>query len=145
MNNLDSLQNANVQLPSQAAGSRARNTVNAPSAEGGETVQLLTPSGNVLPPQAKPAPQSAIQRAEDIEAAVEQLADFAQSLKRALSFSVDDVTGQTILTVTDSESDTVVRQIPSEELVQLARKLQELQEMQEKLGETTGNLLEVKV
>lgn len=113
---------------------------------GAETnVQLLTPSGNALPPQAKPAEQSAIQRAEDIEAAVEKLTEFAQSLQRALSFSVDDITGQTILVVTDSESDEVVRQVPSEELVQLARKLQELDATREKLSESTGNLLEVKV
>jgi len=144
VNNLDSLQNASSQLPPQAAGSRLSDT----SSVGGgaeANVRLLTPSGNALPQQAKPAQQSAIQQTEEIEVAVEKLASFAQSLQRALSFSVDDITGQTILVVTDSESEEVVRQIPSEELVQLARKLQELEATQEKLSESTGNLLEVKV
>jgi flagellar protein FlaG len=148
MTNLDSLQSASNQLPSQAAGSRAPNRV---SVEANSTANLVTPSGNVLPPQAKPAPQSAIQRQQpaeqpvDIEAVATKLSEFASSLQRALTFSVDDDTGQTVIVVTDSESDQIVRQIPSEELLELARKLQDLQEQQEQLHEATGNLLEVRV
>jgi len=143
MNNLGSLQAPNGQLPSQAAGSRASNR---PSPEA-NSANILTPSGNVLPSQAKPAPQSALQRQQpvDIEAVASKLSEFANSLQRALSFSVDDDTGQTVIVVTDSESDEIVRQIPSEELLELARKLQDLQEQQEKLHEATGNLLEVRV
>lgn len=144
MNNLDSLQAALPELPPRSAGVRARQST-AANVDAASDAQLFTPSGNALPPQAKPAQQSAIQRSEDISAAVEKLSDFAQSLQRALSFSVDDITGQTILTVKDSESDEIVRQIPSEELVQLARKLQELQELQEKIDNSTGNLFEVTV
>ena len=147
MTNLDGLQTSNSPLPLPAAGVRSRNTASSGQANGlpENSTRLVTPSGNTLPPQAKPAPQSALQRTDQIEAAVEKLADFAQSLSRGLTFSVDDITGQTVIVVTDSESDEVVRQIPSEELLDLARKLQELQESQEKLESTTGNLLEVRV
>ena len=62
MNNLDSLQNANTQLPAKAAGVRVPDAGSTQGQGADTSVRLLTPSGNALPPQAKPAPQSAIQR-----------------------------------------------------------------------------------
>ena len=149
MTNLDSLQASNPQLSQATAGSRSpRAQAPAPqpvAAPQSSDAQVLTPSGKVLPQEAKPAPQSALQRTEQIEAVVEKLSDFAQSLSRALTFSVDDITGQTVIVVTDDETDEVVRQIPSEELLELARKLQELEDSQQKLDNSAGNLLKVRV
>jgi flagellar protein FlaG len=48
-----------------------------------------------------------------------------QNLQRELQFSVDDQTGRTVIKVLDSETDTVIRQIPPEEILDLARKLKD--------------------
>jgi len=60
---------------------------------------------------------------ETIDRVVHQLETQSQSLRRDLQFSVDGSTGRVIVTVTDSETNEVIRQIPSEELLALARHL----------------------
>ena len=45
--------------------------------------------------------------------------------KRDLSFGIDDQSGRTVITVTESESGQVVRQIPSEETLAVVRQLSE--------------------
>ena len=102
-------------------------------------------SGKTLPLQPaivnapQPQPQSSV---EDIEVAVAKLSDFVQSVQRNLSFSVDDITGDTVITVTDRQTEEVVRQIPGQYLLDLARNLNELQE---KLESSKGNLFEARV
>lgn len=58
-----------------------------------------------------------------VEDAVVTLQAFAQSVSRDLSFSVDDGSGQVVVKVTDATSGDVIRQIPSEEALQLAENL----------------------
>ncbi len=101
--------------------------------------------GKTLPPDsASPAiqvEQPAPARA-DIEQSVAKIADYIQSVQRNLSFSLDDSSGKTVITVTDTETDQVVRQIPSQYILELA---QNLKELQDKLADSKGNLLEVRV
>ncbi len=58
---------------------------------------------------------------------VESLNELADSLKRRIEFSIDDKTGQTVITIVDQDSDRVIRQIPPEELMRLAAHLREVQ------------------
>ena len=58
---------------------------------------------------------------EEIEQTVNEIGDFVQNIQRNLLFSVDDNSGETIIKVTDRETDDVIRQIPSEEVLQLQR------------------------
>jgi flagellar protein FlaG len=60
---------------------------------------------------------------ETVDRVVHQLETQSQSLRRDLQFNVDDSTGRVIVTVRDSETDEVIRQIPSEELLALAQHL----------------------
>ena len=60
---------------------------------------------------------------ETVDRVVHQLETQSQSLRRDLQFNVDDSTGRVIVIVTDSETDEVIRQIPSEELLALSRHL----------------------
>ena len=53
--------------------------------------------------------------------AARNVSDFIQTVDRSLQISVDDQLGATIITVVDSKTDEVIRQIPQEELVELAR------------------------
>jgi len=58
-----------------------------------------------------------------VEDAVVTLQAFAQSVSRDLNFTVDDGSGQVVVKVTDAISGDVIRQIPSEEALQLAENL----------------------
>ena len=55
--------------------------------------------------------------------AVEQLSRYVEQTRRELSFSVDEATGRTVIKVLDPENDEVIRQIPPEEVLALARAL----------------------
>lgn len=69
----------------------------------------------------------------DLEKTVSELNDYVQNMKRSLQFSVDEDTGRTVIKVIDPESKEVIRQIPREEILAIARMLRE---------ETRGALLE---
>ena len=60
-----------------------------------------------------------------LEAVVSKLNDLVHELHRELQFSVDDKSGETVIKVIDSETDEVVRQIPSEEVVRLRERLRD--------------------
>jgi len=64
--------------------------------------------------------------AEQIETAVSLLSEFVQTNNRQLNFSVDEGSNKQVVTVTDSESGKVIRQIPSEEVLELSERLQDL-------------------
>jgi flagellar protein FlaG len=57
----------------------------------------------------------------DLSQALEQLTKLARSKARDLQFSVDEVSGRTVITVINASTAEIVRQIPSEEVLALAR------------------------
>lgn len=58
-----------------------------------------------------------------VKEAVGNLNDFVQKLTRTLQFSVDEESGRTVIKVVDSETNQLIRQIPPEEVLVLARNL----------------------
>lgn len=76
--------------------------------------------------EVKPEPKETKVVAADIEKAVADLNGFMQSMQRNLSFSVDEELGRDIVSVKDRESDEVIRQIPSEELIVLLKKMDDV-------------------
>lgn len=62
---------------------------------------------------------------ENLDSAVSNLNDYAQQLKRELRFSIDDNSGRTVITVTDPETEEVIRQIPPEEVLRIAESLED--------------------
>jgi flagellar protein FlaG len=72
-----------------------------------------------LPGQAVTAPPPIA----EVNQAVRNISDYVQSLKRDLRFSVDQDSGRTVVTVVDPQSGEVIRQIPSEEVLTIARRL----------------------
>ncbi|MBU3002109.1 flagellar protein FlaG [Paraglaciecola arctica] len=73
------------------------------------------------------AQESADLSAEQIDTAVSQLSEFVQTSNRQLNFSVDEGSNKQVVKVTDAESGKVIRQIPTEEVLKLSERLQELQ------------------
>lgn len=65
----------------------------------------------------------------DIGEAVERIRTQVQALQRNLSFSVDDSTGEVVVRVLDGDSGKVVRQIPSEDILRLAERLDEMRSL----------------
>jgi len=73
---------------------------------------------------------------------IEKLRLFNQSIDRSLKFEIDEDLGVTIVRVVDKKTDELIRQFPPEELLNLSRRLKQLNE------QNTGNisiLLEEKV
>ena len=62
---------------------------------------------------------------EDLSLVVAKINEQVQSVQRDLVFSVDQESGREVVTIRDSNSDKVIRQIPSEEMLELARNLNE--------------------
>lgn len=60
---------------------------------------------------------------DELENVVSKLQDYVQSIQRDMQFHIDDATGRVIVQVIDSNSQEVVRQIPSEEMLAIARHL----------------------
>ena len=61
---------------------------------------------------------------------IEQLEQFNQNIDRTLQFKIDEELGVTIVRVVDKETDELIRQFPPEELINLSRRLKELNEQQ---------------
>lgn len=112
--------------------SNALNSVAKPSAKV-SLVAASQVSGNALPETAKveqapveqPAPEvtQTQESREAVETAVARLNDYIQSTRRDLKFEVDEDSGRTIVTVFDSTTQEVIRQIPPDVVKDLAQKL----------------------
>jgi len=63
---------------------------------------------------------------QEVSQVIEEMNNSFQSMQRKLSFSIDDQLGDKIILVKDRETDEVVRQIPSEELVVLRKKMDDV-------------------
>lgn len=83
----------------------------------------LPNAGNVRPADGKDLPAPKRVERVDLSEAIEQLTRLARNAGRDLQFSVDEVSGRTVITVINASTDEVVRQIPSEEVLALARNL----------------------
>ena len=62
---------------------------------------------------------------QQVEHAVSKLNEYVQNTARSLNFQVDDESGKTVIKVYDRESDQLIRQIPNELVLELARRLNE--------------------
>lgn len=61
----------------------------------------------------------------EVETAAAQLESYLKASNRELHFQVDDESGEVIVRVRDASSGEVIRQIPSEEALRMARALQD--------------------
>ena len=83
------------------------------------------------------APVSAIRSAAETQAqaadpravkeAVAAANEAMKSIKSELDFSVDDDTGKTVVRVIDKQTGTLIRQMPSREMLEIAKALDRLQ------------------
>src|SRR5262245_31122000 len=86
-------------------------------------------SGNALPQGGEKPPVESAPKVEiklpDITRAIQNLNQFLESSRRSLSFRIDQASGRTVITVLNPETKEVVRQIPPEEVLIMARTLRQ--------------------
>jgi len=96
-----------------------------PVAREGAPAQAAKPA---VAPDAASSPQQP--KAEDLRRAVETLRQLVENKSpNSLQFSVDDATGKMIVKITDAKTGETIRQIPSEEMLEIARSLDRMQGM----------------
>jgi len=92
-----------------------------------ETVQQTPKARQSLAVQQQETVEARQNLAEAKEIVV-QLKEQTQSVSRQLEFRVDENSGRTLIKVTDRETGELIREIPSEEMVELGQRLRELAE-----------------
>lgn len=79
-------------------------------------------SENTTTPALQPT-KTEIIKPEQIQEAVDQIQLFMQTMARNLNFSIDEDTGKTVIKVMDGQTNEVIRQMPSEEAINIAHAL----------------------
>lgn len=104
--------NSSVNLQTVASG--AASGASKPDVRA--TGKALPDGGQSLPAKAAPAPTPA-----RVEQAVRQIQSYLSDSQRQLQFQVDADSGRTIVRVVNPETNEVIRTIPGEEVLKLAR------------------------
>ena len=97
--------------------SRAPATATAPSLS--RPGQVNAGSGQT---QRQPAADQA-----DVRQALDEVREALSPVAQNLQFSIDDDTGRTVIKIIDSSTDEVIKQIPSEEILAIAKAIDKLQ------------------
>lgn len=107
----------------QPSAVRSTNTRDESAATSGAGIarQVLAAQGNSLPPP-EPTPAAQAPQSETNRLA-ESLARQLEQQTRQLNFSVDQDVDRMVVRVVDSSTGELVRQIPSEEFIELAKNL----------------------
>lgn len=114
----------------------------------GKTTTPTPETKNAVSPtvMAKPQEVAVADKPEQLTQAVEQALDVINRAvvieKRSLSFSVDELSGRSIIKVVDKQTDQLIRQIPTEEVLKVA---QDIKKLQEEMGQSLGLLIDRKV
>lgn len=75
----------------------------------------------------------------DLSRAIEGAGEFLQTKGTAISFSVDEATERPVVTIKDAASGDVIRQIPTEEVLNFAERIRELES---NVGSQVGVLID---
>ena len=70
---------------------------------------------------------NSVESEEQVKQAVQKIQGTVNNLAQNLRFSIDEDTGKTIIKVMDVHTEEVIRQIPTEEAVEIARTLDKVQ------------------
>jgi flagellar protein FlaG len=105
-----------VETPSPVA--TANVAASAAGAKIAQEVSVAVPVQKLTP---QPSPEEA---SAAVRAAAKQIDSYLKSVGREVEFRVDDQTGMTVVTVRETATGDVIRQIPNEEVLQLARRFE---------------------
>ncbi|RRJ85483.1 flagellar biosynthesis protein FlaG [Aestuariirhabdus litorea] len=100
-------------------------SVAKPAAENRSSAEVIEARQQAQQAQAQKAAEQQEVSRQQVDDAVSNLNDFVQNIRRDLSFQVDEEAGEVIVQVTDYQTGEMIRQIPSEEALELAERLSE--------------------
>ena len=118
--NLSSANGASLQL-SDKSGQVAAQLLSGTVEDAG-TVQQKSQE------QAKETELQQVQSQADIEKQVQNLQEFGKLQGWTVNFSMEQESGQVVIKVMDSDTRSVIRQIPTEELIAIHKRIQALQQ-----------------
>ncbi len=118
--NLSSANGASLQL-SDKSGQVAAQLISGTVEDAG-TVQQKSQE------QAKETELQQVQSQADIEKQVQNLQEFGKLQGWTVNFSMEQESGQVVIKVMDSDTRSVIRQIPTEELIAIHKRIQALQQ-----------------
>jgi len=141
MNTVNSQQIVNTQAVAASASTPKKTDVKAAvpialpiSASNASTAEAKRQESAIVGNSVPESVQNRGVKEAELDQAIARINNYVQQIQRDLQFSVDDESGKTVIKVIDSESKEVIRQIPEEVLLQVARSIEESLE---------GSLLEV--
>jgi len=82
-------------------------------------------AGKLPTVEIKAPPKAPEYKPQDLDKAVQELQAFVEGLDRSLSFRRDESIDRSIITVRDANTNQLVRQIPAEEIVEIARQIRQ--------------------
>lgn len=106
----------------------------SPSGTAPPTVQLVgsgrqnTATGGNETAVSASETSNAVKDISALSEAVSRMSDHVQNIRRGLEFTIDKELDRTVITVYDVESEEIIRQIPSEEFLNLVRHFNEIGE-----------------
>lgn len=109
---INSVGSASTVLPLPAAG---QGSVTAPASAAAVKVEAAAPV------QSKADPEQVQKAMKEVQQAVEATSP------NSLQFAIDHDSGKTVVKITDVKTGELIRQIPSEEMLELARSLDKMQ------------------
>lgn len=118
--NLSSANGASLQL-SDKSGQVAAQLLSGTVEDAG-TVQQKSQE------QAKETELQQVQSQADVEKQVQNLQEFGKLQGWTVNFSMEQESGQVVIKVMDSDTRSVIRQIPTEELIAIHKRIQALQQ-----------------
>jgi len=98
--------------------------------ETSETVYAMKESRKAATPEVQG--EVTVQTVDEIDRAVLKVNEYLEAAGRGLRFSFDDSSGRTVVQVVDTETDDVIKQIPSEEMLTVIRNIRDI----------TGNIID---
>ncbi|MBV2127883.1 flagellar protein FlaG [Arsukibacterium indicum] len=126
--------NASVNTNSASVNANSASVATMPAT----TDRILTP---VAAPVETARPVTQVSRTE-LQQAVDVVNQAVALEQRSLSFSIDDLSGRSVIKVVDFETDELIKQIPTEELLKVA---QDIKRLQDEMGQSIGLLIDNKV
>ena len=99
-----------AEIESKAQRAKARNDAPAPAEK--------------TPEPARQAPAAPPVEVRKIESVTRQIDSFLRSMNKSLQFRLDESTGRMIVSICDSETGEVIRQVPGEEALRIAQDLE---------------------
>lgn len=119
----------NIESMNQAGAPRSVSVeVQPPASRQAATQQIRSPGqDSAVQSQKQDNGNNPSPSREEVDQAVKRLTDFVSPNQAEINFSVDESSGIRVVKIVDRNSNEVIRQMPSEEAVALARALDKLQ------------------